>query len=260
MRPARLLLLAILAAAAACASAPKPAPPVRVLFVGNSVTYSSNMPQMLVAMARHSRVNLQVQQHTPDGGTFGQHDASPVLRALLDAGGWHFVVLQEQSQRPAQEDAWVHANVDGPAKNLARRAKGSSPTARVVLFDTPARRYGDPDYVKTLPALATYGGMQDRVTNTYRRLASELNAEIAPAGEAWRRVRNERPDLELYDDPIHPNREGAYLIACVFYATLLEKTPVGSPIHGGIDSATARYLQQVAWETSRTRFSASFRP
>jgi hypothetical protein len=235
-------------------------PPVRVLFIGNSLVSTENMPEMLVELARLGGVNLQVTQHAPDGGTFEQHDASPQVRVLLNATGWHFVVLQEQSQRPAQSDEWLRDNVEPHAVNLARRAKASSRTARVVFYVTPAREGGDLANARSVPALATYGGTQDRITNTYRRLATQLNADLALAGEAWRRVRNEHPEIELYGDPVHPNHEGAYLIACVFYATLFNKSPVGSRFTAGIDTTTARVLQRAAWETARTRVSASFRP
>ena len=66
-----------------------------------------------------------------------------------------------------------------------------------------------------------------------------------------------RPDLELHNvhDGHHPELAGSYLSACVFYAVLTGQSPVGHPCtatqagQAPVDPQTARFLQEVAWET-----------
>ena len=53
----------------------------------------------------------------------------------------------------------------------------------------------------------------------------------APCSSAWKRVRHERPDLELHNPPdtAHPGTLGGYLNLCCFVATLTERRPEGLP-------------------------------
>src|SRR5205814_712896 len=92
-----------------------PAPegtPARVLFLGNSLTYTSGMPQMLVGLARTAGINLVTEQHTPGGYSLEQQDSTPKVQALLAQGGWNYVVLQDQSAMPSDNDDYVRAHMD----------------------------------------------------------------------------------------------------------------------------------------------------
>ena len=42
-------------------------------------------------------------------------------------------------------------------------------------------------------------------------MARDNQALVAPVGEAWWIVREERPDIALYADNTHPNPTGTYL-------------------------------------------------
>jgi hypothetical protein len=92
--------------------------------------------------------------------------------------------------------------------------------------------------------------MQVRIDRTYEHLAALLRGTVVPAGEAWRLARREHPEVNLYDDAVHPGRIGAYLIACVFYAALLERSPVGSRYTAGLEPAVAAALQGIAWRAA----------
>ena len=74
-------------------------------------------------------------------------------------------------------------------------------------------------------------------------MAHENNSWCAPVGIAWQRVRNERPDIDLYvDDQHHP---GA---ANVILTTIIQKSYESEFFHT-LPEETARYLQNVAQET-----------
>jgi hypothetical protein len=104
------------------------------------------------------------------------------------------------------------------------------------------------------------------------QIARELRAIVAPVGIAWQEARMGESELSLYlDDGSHPSSRGSYLAACVFYALLYQKSPVGlrtritgSPIddRGVIDlnrkvtlvdlaEDDANWLQRVAWQTQK---------
>ena len=56
--------------------------------------------------------------------------------------------------------------------------------------------------------------------------------------------------LLLYEsDQKHPNATGAYLSACVFYATIYGRSPEGLPGRiGDLTDAAVRPLQAAAWK------------
>jgi len=222
-------------------------PTLRVLFIGNSLTYAGDLPAIIQGLARTAGVNLLYDQHTPGGARLLNHAADPQVRALLARGGWDAVVLQEQSQWPAFSDEQVRSGIEPYATALATAARAASPSVRLLLYETPARRDGDAQNASVYPELATYEGMQLRIDRTYERLAALLRGAVVPAGVAWRLARREHPEINLYADPVHPGRIGAYLIACVFHATLLDRSPVGSRYTAGLEPAVAAALQVIAW-------------
>ena len=228
---------------------PAPAgPAVRVLFIGNSLTYYNDMPSMVAGLAATAGINMQYDLHAPGGRRLADHAVDREALAKIDRGTWHFVVIQEQSQWPAFPDWVVQRDMDPPARALRDRIKRANPRATVVLYMTMARRNGDPQNAASIPMpeLATFAGMQARINRTYVRLGRELGATVVPVGRAWEAVRRSRPSLNLYSDEIHPNAVGSYLAACVFYATLFRRNPVGLSYTAGLDQATATYLQRVA--------------
>ena len=129
---------------------------------------------------------------------------------MIEKGGWDFVVLQEHGGHlAAGGDSTFTA-----ASRLVRAAREAG--ARPILYSTWAR--------KSKPET------QDRISETNRQIGSRLQVAVAPAGEAFRRLRATHPDLELYrEDEIHGNFAGGYLAACVLYSTLFERSPEGLP-------------------------------
>ena len=100
--------------------------------------------------------------------------------------------------------------------------------------------------------------MQAGLTRAYVGIAKELHADVAPVGAAWQRAMQEDRTLELYmPDGSHPSANGTYLAACMFYAALLDTSPLGLPAEVkkghktllAIDPASATRLQTIAWRT-----------
>ena len=90
------------------------------------------------------------------------------------------------------------------------------------------------------------------MTEAYLGIGRKLGAIVVPVGVAWQRVLAEHPEIVLHDkDKSHPNALGSYLAACVFYATLFGKTPVGLWSPAGVAPETAKLLQATAWRMSR---------
>lgn len=61
--------------------------------------------------------------------------------------------------------------------------------------------------------------------------------------------------FDLYADGIHLKGEGAYLVACTFYATVFRADPSGLPVpkqYGEVDAKLAALIQKTVWEVVST--------
>lgn len=91
--------------------------------------------------------------------------------------------------------------------------------------------------------------MQGRLRESYLEMGSDNEATVAPCGAAWHQmsVVNNFFWNGLYSsDGSHPSAWGTYLNACVFYATILRRLPVGIPYYSSIGQQDAGDLQQLA--------------
>jgi hypothetical protein len=92
--------------------------------------------------------------------------------------------------------------------------------------------------------------MTAQLAEAYTIAGNDNDALVIPAGLAFARAHAKQPELVLHaSDKRHPSVAGTYLASCVVFAALTGKSPVGNSYHAGIDAPTAKFLQEVAWET-----------
>ena len=205
---------------------------VSVLFIGNSYTYCNRLPQMVRAIAADMGCRLKVDVYARGGASYDSHWRDKKARAKLADGKWDAVVLQDQSLMPVVRPASTIRGGRLWVEQVKKKA------ARAILLMTWARR-GKPE-------------MQDKLKETYCRLARESGADVAPVGLAWAKVLTERPKSVLHTkDGSHPTRLGSYLAACVIFATIYDVSPEGAAGAGGMAAEITRYLQKTAWRTVR---------
>ena len=88
-------------------SAAAQGPTTDVLFLGNSYTAVNDLPGLFEGLALAAGRPVHVASNAPGGCTLGspqadlEHVNNPTSLALINQGGWDFVVLQEQSVTPA---------------------------------------------------------------------------------------------------------------------------------------------------------------
>jgi hypothetical protein len=222
-----------------------------VLFIGNSLTYVNDLPTMFARLARSLGSGAGVRSYAPGGQTFEGHLKDPSVAKMIAEGDWDYVVLQEQSQRPAFGDEQVERETMAPMLRLAELVHAARPRARLAFYETWGRRDGDAENCKEIPAVCTYAGQQARLNAAYEAMARRAPGVLVPVGAAWRAVRAAHPELVLYQaDGVHPASAGTYLAACVFYAALTGKSPVGADALG-LPEKDARILQEAAAAASR---------
>lgn len=252
--------------------------PLKVLFVGNSYTGVNDLPSLVVGLAEAAGGRkTEAGRHVFGGCTFERHVKETEAIEKIRHGKWNVVVLQEQSLRPVIDRVRMHEY----ARTLHTEIKKQG--AETLLYLTWARQHiremqegadpaSSPEYAKAMFQISRAGktaqfdswcqqhktGLERGLNGAYLDIAQELGAGVAPVGIAWKKALETDPNLVLHrSDKSHPNPAGSYLAACVFYATLLEKNPVGLP--GEIKKRgkllvqlaphEAKLLQEVAWET-----------
>jgi len=220
----------------------------RVLFIGNSFTSVNDLPRLFARLAQSLGTPVIADGYAPGGRTLEGHTKDPEVLRRVKSAEWDFVVLQEQSQKPAFAPGRVEAETIAPALQLNGLIRAAQPGAQVVFYETWGRKNGDQDNCRALPDICTYSGMQQRLNASYRLMAARASGILAPVGEAWARVRTEHPEIELYGpDGVHPSLAGSYLAACVFYAALIHRTLKGADTMG-LGEREARILQSTAEE------------
>jgi hypothetical protein len=207
-------------------------PEIRILFIGNSFTYCNDLPRMVAQLAEAGGQRpLHCESETPGGCTLEKHWQDRQAVSRIQSGRWDFVVLQDQSEVPLRRrDAMIAYGKEFDAEIKRQRAK-------TILYETWA--------------LQNQLEQQAAISQAYEGLARELNARLAPVGNAWQTALRSDPKLILHDmDHKHPNAAGTYLAACVFYATIFGQSPAGLPGQiGGLSNADAQRLQAIAWKS-----------
>jgi PKD repeat protein len=223
----------------------------KVLFIGNSYTYVNDLPQLLKNLALSFGDTIYTDQYTPGGYQFNQHAVDATTLSKIASLNWDYVVLQEQSQKPSFPPTQVQSDVYPYATILNNAIKTNSACTETVFYMTWGRKNGDASNCSFYPPLCTYEGMQQRLRESYMEMSATNLATTSPVGVAWKNFRDTYPTVELYSaDESHPSLHGSYLAACVFYATLYQKSSIGSSyIPAGISANDALNIQTIATNT-----------
>ena len=222
----------------------------RVLWIGNSYTYVNDLPNLLRQLALSGGDSLIMDSNTPGGYTFANHSSNAVTLQKLALNTNDFVILQAQSQEPSFPPTQVETQTFPYAQQLDSLIHVGSACAKTVFYMTWGRKYGDTQNCLNYPPLCTFEGMNDRLRWAYKQMADENEALMSPVGMAWRASWEADSSINLWSsDNSHPSLAGSYLAACVFYATILEKNPVGLSYTAGIPASQATFLQQIASNT-----------
>ena len=185
------------------------APPDRVLFIGNSLTYWNDLPQLVEAMAAYKGVTLDCASVTRADASLEDHWGPSILE-VIRKGHFKFVVLQQgPSSMPDSR-----ANLREWTKRFAEeiRGAGATPALYMVWPDRTRRAY--------FP----------QVLESYRLASEDVRGLLLPAGETWLAAWKLDPGLDLYSpDNLHPSRLGSYAAAATIMSRLTGVSPLGLP-------------------------------
>jgi hypothetical protein len=225
-RSAALVAAATLALAGCSGARDAGGPPaLRVLFLGNSLTATNDLPAAVESVAVAAGRPLEARSIAPGGVSLEEHWTSTGAREALASEAWDAVVLQQ-----------------GPSSLPASKAHLRRWTRR---WAAEALRHGSRPALLTVWPEAERPSALAAVIGSYAEAAAAADAELLPAGAAWRAALRERPELELYGpDGFHPSELGTYLTALVVYAGLTGTSAAKLPIDDDLPPSTGRALRR----------------
>ncbi|MBK8232107.1 MAG: SGNH/GDSL hydrolase family protein [Candidatus Eisenbacteria bacterium] len=204
----------------------------RVLFLGNSLTYTNDLPGMVEALALASGIAIETDEITTGGYGLIDHWNIPARREAVRTGNYDVVILQQgPSSLPESRDLLREWTVQWEPDI---RAGGARPGLYAV--------WPDDTRLFAFPA----------VSESYRLAAEDVDGLFFPAGDGWLETWKQRPDAALYGpDGFHPSLAGSYVAAVTILAVLAQRdattlSPDLAAIGGGaapLDSTLAATIR-----------------
>ena len=225
----------------ACAAAPTD--PVlaeggrRVLFIGNSLTYTNDLPRTIAGLARTMWETPLVYRTVAEPDYALEDHWNAGIAQMIASDRWELVVMQQ-----------------GPSSLVENQANLRLWT---ITLDEAVRAAGARSALFQVWPAAQYAGSFTAVRDSYRAAAIAVDGMFIPAGEAWRTAWAADPTLALYGpDGFHPSRLGTYLTALVHFEMIYDRSATELPDVAVVDGvrlslppATVALLQQAAHET-----------
>ena len=233
--PALALVLGILSCGSGDPVTGVPDADVRILYIGNSLTYVNDIPGLVQKMA------------DLDGRSTAHAEITAPNYALED----HWAEGLEKRIRAIKPDVVVMQQ--GPS---------SLPESRTNLVEWSARIAGVVREVGGEVALYMVWPASDRqfaftaVAESYSAAARAAGGRLLPAGMSWAEAWERDPQLQLYaEDGVHASYAGSLLAAETIYSVLFDVDPAAIPrLDDGVsDAQRAVFAEAIASSVVRWR-------
>ena len=165
-----------------------------LLFVGNSLTYTNNLPKMVADIAQSRGRKIKCEMLTFPNYALIDHLADGKLQKLIASKKYQYVIVQQgPSSQPEGRDMLLEAA--GRIKKLCD-ANGT----KLAFF-------------MVWPANDNYYNF-DGVIRNYTEAATLTQAILCPAGIVWKEYIDRTKDLSYYGpDLFHPSAKGSQVAA-----------------------------------------------
>lgn len=184
---------------------------MRILMLGNSFTFTNQMPQLLSALTgaeviHHTRGGARLSEHLNPGTKLGA-----ATQAALAQETWDYVVLQEMSHGPFTATERFFSSVERLCSQI--RQHGAVP----VLYATWAYEKGGS---KLESKGWDYEEMARAMSAAYGKAARDNGALLVDVGGRFYQLSQGE---QLYAaDGVHPNEQGSRLAAETIGQVILE--------------------------------------
>jgi hypothetical protein len=228
---------------------------MKILFIGNSYQYASesgwnfSADGQFVAMAEATGHTIDYETCYIGGSTLGEHwqdTTDPNPREELSKGIYDLAIINGKFRLDPTFDTYADLFA-----TLAK-SKGTD-----VAFFSP--------WAQDHEISVSKGDTTTEVHDQYQAAAARNDVAYAATAEAYALAHAELSKLagddgqsaenKLTYDSVHPAKLGAYLAACVMYATVFGTQPptTAQYLPAGISVADANLMRQVAWTITQSK-------
>lgn len=172
-----------------------------IVFVGNSLTYTNDLPALVNAEAAKRGYSLKLAVFAIPNTALEDHWNDGQVQRLLETEHWDFVVVQQGPS--SQSDGRIMLEEYGMKFKELCDKNG----AKLAFF-------------MVWPAKANYHTF-DGVIRNYANAAALTNSLLCPVGRDWKEYMDNTGDFSYYGpDLFHPSRKGSERAASIIYNTL----------------------------------------
>ena len=175
-----------------------------LLFIGNSLTYANNLPDLVKSIGQVDGKNILVKSVVKGNYALIDHWGDGIIQNQIESGDYDFVIVQQgPSSQPYGRELLIEYG--GIISELCK--KNGAKLA----------------YYMVWPSL-TYYSTFDGVIFSYTQAASATNDILCPVGEVWKAHFDATDDFSYYgQDGFHPSLKGSKVAAQIIYDSLFSE-------------------------------------
>ncbi len=181
---------------------------IRILFVGNSLTYYNDVPAMVGEIYSSIDQNFVVETDmlVEGGYSIEQHLNNNTLKQVLAESAYSVVILQDFGGWPL-----CSTNIDACSSST----KPLSDAVKLVKsFDARPIWYS---------TYHNHPAFQRELSDEARRIAAQLDVEVADVGAALQAFISTNDSTEVFLPNDHPNTLGSWIVAATIMRSLIGK-------------------------------------
>lgn len=172
-----------------------------VLFIGNSLTYTNNLPSLVVSHAATKGITVSTTMVARSNYAIVDHWADGKVQILINSKEFDFVVIQ---QGPSSQLDGYDMLVNAGAQYAQLCESNNSRLA----------------YFMVWPSISNYHSFDGVIAN-YTAGAKKNNAILIPVGSIWKKYIDATGDYSYYGpDGFHPSLAGSQIAAEIIVETL----------------------------------------
>jgi hypothetical protein len=173
---------------------------LKILFVGNSLTYYNDLPSLVSQIAKEDGVEISYKTIALPNFSIDDHLAGESIPSAFSKDKFDFLIAQQGPSSLPEAQEMLKASAIKLSKICA------SHKTRLALY-------------MVWPEMSR-GFAREDVIVSYTNAAKASNALLCPAGVAWKKAMS----LPLYGpDGFHPGIHGSVLAALTIYASIAQK-------------------------------------
>jgi hypothetical protein len=178
---------------------------INVLYLGNSLTYFNNLPEIVKKIAACDSVEMTYRSLSQPNYALVDHWDDGLAQKEIKSGMYDFVVVQQGPSSQAEGREYL-LNYGLMIDSLCDQYN-----ATLVSYMVWPQKIRSMDF--------------SGVFDSYKLLADSTHGIFAPAGKAWLKVWDNYPQFMLYgEDNFHPHYRGSLLAAMTVYGSMRKKT------------------------------------